>query len=813
MYNAFISYSHAADGKLAPKLQIALEKFAKPWYKLRNLNIFRDEASLSASPHLWSNIQNALDKSEYLIYMASPRSADSKWVKLEIEHWLQNHPLENLIIVLTEGDIPWDYDKGRFKNVDQNALPENLEKRFREEPFYIDLRTAKNLEDISLKNPIFNKEVLKLAAHLHGVAPKDMAGEEVRQHKKMIRIRNAATLTLIALLGTSIYQTKEARNQTYIANQKTIEAQKSDSIAQYQRGVAEYQKQVAEDSSRVAQEQRKIARDSSRVAKEQRDIAVFQTKIAQQQTRIAKANLYISEAQRVENPTIAVLYAKEAVKLNPSPEIKTIANTLYKNSNFSKSVVISQNLYLQDSITFLPNGNEFITYGDVDSNYEWYNMDFKFDELTDERPTGKAYRVWSLKGELLDELNRNQLIAKYGNPFINKNENNDIGFYADALSIRIFDKKDFTILNEIDYEAIANKVTSLQFSPNFKKIIGICNDGIIRVWDIETNYLMEYNTHKEYALISRWHPEINEESIMHIAVSDNSQKMIVSIPGEFQLWDLNYKSIINSITINDDINYIKFSNNSNEVLIKSNGANFNWNIYENIYKPYNSEIKIESSNKFLNYREAYNTTGFSIGHTSGAVVYSENRNGKKQCLMAIGFEQIDYLSISENNKYIFVATSDTLRLYPNRVSIKPIPETDCSNNVPIKKFINSFHHIITDVAFSPDGKFMLTMGNYEDFESDKITKNICVLWDLDTEDFVMKFPQINSEHNEEEDFDSIGYNRHISFSSDSKKILINVDNKVSIWNCPYNLQDFMTSDYLNNLELEKRSRVNTRIWD
>ena len=50
MYNAFISYSHAADGKLAPALQIGLEKFAKPWYKLRNLDIFRDEASLSASP-------------------------------------------------------------------------------------------------------------------------------------------------------------------------------------------------------------------------------------------------------------------------------------------------------------------------------------------------------------------------------------------------------------------------------------------------------------------------------------------------------------------------------------------------------------------------------------------------------------------------------------------------------------------------------------------------------------------------------------------------------------------------------------------
>ena len=89
-YHAFISYSHSADSKLAPALQNALEKFAKPWYKLRNLNIFLDEGSLAASPHLWSNIEEALRKSDHLIYMASPASASSKWVKKEIQFWLEN---------------------------------------------------------------------------------------------------------------------------------------------------------------------------------------------------------------------------------------------------------------------------------------------------------------------------------------------------------------------------------------------------------------------------------------------------------------------------------------------------------------------------------------------------------------------------------------------------------------------------------------------------------------------------------------------------------------------------------------------------
>ena len=56
VYDGFISYSHAADDLLAPRLQAGLQRFAKPWWKRRALRIFRDESSLSANPHLWSSI-------------------------------------------------------------------------------------------------------------------------------------------------------------------------------------------------------------------------------------------------------------------------------------------------------------------------------------------------------------------------------------------------------------------------------------------------------------------------------------------------------------------------------------------------------------------------------------------------------------------------------------------------------------------------------------------------------------------------------------------------------------------------------------
>ena len=64
-YDAFISYSHANDKAVAAALQAAVQRLGKPWYRRRALRIFRDDTSLSATPHLWPAIENALDRSRY----------------------------------------------------------------------------------------------------------------------------------------------------------------------------------------------------------------------------------------------------------------------------------------------------------------------------------------------------------------------------------------------------------------------------------------------------------------------------------------------------------------------------------------------------------------------------------------------------------------------------------------------------------------------------------------------------------------------------------------------------------------------------
>ena len=107
-HHAFISYSHAADARLAPAFEDGLERIGKPLLRLRGLDVFRDGSDLSASPGLWSGIVAHLEAAEWLLFFASPQSAASPWCGEEVAWWLTNRSVDRLLIVLTAGEIVWD---------------------------------------------------------------------------------------------------------------------------------------------------------------------------------------------------------------------------------------------------------------------------------------------------------------------------------------------------------------------------------------------------------------------------------------------------------------------------------------------------------------------------------------------------------------------------------------------------------------------------------------------------------------------------------------------------------------------------------
>ena len=222
-YDAFISYSHAADGRLGPTLQQAMQRFAKPWYRTRALRVFRDDSSLSASPHLWRSIQAGLDDSAWFVLLASPQAAASEWVSRELAYWLEHKSTDRILVVVTEGTWDWSVSKSEMVGT---AVPAVLRQAFTEEPRHVDLRWADATDDVDLHHARFRDAVAQVAAPVHGIAKDELDSEELRQHRRTRRIArggiSALTLLVVASLTFGVVavieQHRANRNATRAAD-------------------------------------------------------------------------------------------------------------------------------------------------------------------------------------------------------------------------------------------------------------------------------------------------------------------------------------------------------------------------------------------------------------------------------------------------------------------------------------------------------------------------------------------------------------------------------------------------------------------
>ena len=126
------------------------------------MRVFRDETNLSVNPALWGSIQQALEESAYFILLASARAAASKWVRREVEFWLEHRGACTLLIAHTDGTIQWAPEVGDFDWERTDALPSTLKQAYAEEPKYADFTWVREAPDLSLRNPRFATEVARL---------------------------------------------------------------------------------------------------------------------------------------------------------------------------------------------------------------------------------------------------------------------------------------------------------------------------------------------------------------------------------------------------------------------------------------------------------------------------------------------------------------------------------------------------------------------------------------------------------------------------------------------------------------------------
>ena len=201
-YDAFVSYSHAADGRLAPALQRGLQSLAKPWHRRRALRVFRDETSLSATPELWSAIEEALSHARYFVLLVSPEAAASDWVDKEVRWWRENRSHDTVLIVLTDGELGWDEVSGGFDAT--AAIPPGLRGWFPREPLWVDLRWTRDEQDVSMRNPRFRDSVAELAAPIRAVPKDELIGEDISQHRRTLRLARGAVSLLVLLLALAV---------------------------------------------------------------------------------------------------------------------------------------------------------------------------------------------------------------------------------------------------------------------------------------------------------------------------------------------------------------------------------------------------------------------------------------------------------------------------------------------------------------------------------------------------------------------------------------------------------------------------------
>lgn len=205
-YNAFISYRHAGkDSFVAERLHRCLETYKLPRTLAKTLKksgikrVFRDREELPLTDNLNDYIVGALEDSEYLIVICSPRLKESEWCRKEIDTFIEKQGRDKVLLVLCEGEP-------------EDSFPEVM-LRDGAEPLAADVRA----DSVRGRKKLIKAESLRILAPMLGVDYDDLKQRNrERYFKKVVSIAGAIIAVLIAFLAYVSYTSIEISRQSDI---------------------------------------------------------------------------------------------------------------------------------------------------------------------------------------------------------------------------------------------------------------------------------------------------------------------------------------------------------------------------------------------------------------------------------------------------------------------------------------------------------------------------------------------------------------------------------------------------------------------
>lgn len=199
-YDAFISYRHGGiDQYVAEQVHKRLETFKLPTNILKEKKkngektkierVFRDQEELPLSDNLEDEIVKALENSDNLIVICSPRFQDSMWCRKEVETFIKLHGRKHIYAVLVEGEPKESFPKELTYN-EKGELVEPLAADFR----------AKNKRELNKKMDI---EILRLVAPIFGLNFDDLR-QRHRERKAKAAIRLSILIAGLAVAFSGV---------------------------------------------------------------------------------------------------------------------------------------------------------------------------------------------------------------------------------------------------------------------------------------------------------------------------------------------------------------------------------------------------------------------------------------------------------------------------------------------------------------------------------------------------------------------------------------------------------------------------------
>lgn len=348
-YDAFISYRHSDLDKFnAMTIQRKLENFKLPKSlygktangKTKIARVFRDQDELPLASNLSDPIQMALENSEFLIVICTPRLLESQWCAKEIETFIKLHGREHVLAVLAEGEPEQSFpDALRFATkIVLDEKGNEHEETVELEPLAADTRGSNQRE----RKKMIDDATLRLAAPLFGLNYDDLKQRHKEQRtKKIITIASsiAAVFFIFAMvcMGLALrissqkntieeqYNEIEAKNIEIEANNKAITAQNEEISAQNETIRSQYRAEQVKYAESMADVSKEL------LTKGRKKDALYAIRNAMPSTKDGLDIPYTSASERALADALGV-YNGEGIltpvacyELNASPKVTRIS--------------------------------------------------------------------------------------------------------------------------------------------------------------------------------------------------------------------------------------------------------------------------------------------------------------------------------------------------------------------------------------------------------------------------------------------------------------------------------------------------------